>query len=336
MVGVIALGVVLAPQAQAHEAIVTVNCPSGTDADYPSITAALNALNALDLDGPHTIIVKGTCPGRLFIGDGENLSPRGITIAAAEGETAIVEPPAAGAGAGVVVSIGQAQGILLIGLVIRGGAIGLQVFDLSEVDTVGLTIEDNAVRGVDVYGNSMLFFSGQTVIQNNGTVGVRARGGSRVFFLAGGLGFPGAAEVHGHSLWGLTAEAGAVIEVRGPHQFHDNGTAGNATSGGIKISRTSELLVTSNILGNPGFSNNAGPGILVETGSSASLLGATLSNNAGAGAHVQRLSIAELTSPNTFSDNGGSAISCDNSSWIAGDLTGIKPISCINVVKPPK
>ena len=59
VVGVIALGVVLVPQARAAD--VTVNCPPFTGGDYPSIQAALDAL---DLVGPHTITVKGTCQER--------------------------------------------------------------------------------------------------------------------------------------------------------------------------------------------------------------------------------------------------------------------------------
>ncbi len=313
----------------ATAADVNVNCPPfvAGPGEYPNVQAALNAL---DLVGPHTITVKGNCVGRAFIGDGIT-GRRNISIVAAEGETATMEPAAAGQGRGAVIVVCGAQDIYLERLTLRNARFGLQLCDDAEVDTTGLTMENNAAGGVQLSGNSVLFFVDQTVIRNNGESGIQVLGGSRLFifgFTAGG----GVTTVEGHPLWGIQAAPGAMVEIRGPHQIRGNGTAGNPASGGMSL-LGSQALVVSNTLGNPSINNNPGAGIVADTGSSISLTGTTVSDNGGHGIDLQLLSVAKLVSGNSVSGNGGGGIACDESSWAGGNLTGIATLGCAKVKK---
>lgn len=299
----------------------TVTCPPETGGMFSSINQALGALDPFN----HNIIyVSGTCQERVQIGDGIT-GMQNVSITAAPEKTAIIEPPPAGQGRGFVVLVCGSRDIDLSNLVIRNGGIGLQVCDETELDTGNLTIENNTSVGADVYGNSMVFFSDHTVIQNNGQAGVNVRGGSRVFFLHFNAEVDGAL-VQGHSQWGVIASGGSALEFRGGHQVTGNGAA-NTESGGIAGIGTTSLRLFSNPAGSPLISGNAGAGVLAKTGSSVTLLGTTVSDNGGAGVLLRLLSVAELTAPNTLAGNAA-AISCDQSSWVGGDLTGAAPVDC--------
>jgi hypothetical protein len=318
----IALGILLAFPLPAGAQNYTVVCGDlSAPADFHSLN---DALGSLDMAGPHTLTVSGICTERVAIGDG-TFAPSNLAIMAAPGQTATITPGPNGQGKGWVVLIAGAHDIWLDHLIIRGGNIGIQVADASEVDTSNLTIENNGGAGVWVDWNSTFFFSGQTVIRNNGRYGVVANRSLVGFF--GGLQADGTLAtplIEGNSWAGVSATAGSTLTFTGPGVIRNNGTAGIAGSGGINVSLGSVLSVNPSSNLGLEISGNSGPGIFGELGASLSMSSTTISNNAGPGVQIRRLSVAELAGQNTFSHNVGGAVVCDKSSFLAGSTAGIK------------
>lgn len=322
----IALGILLAFPLPAGAQDYTVVCGDpNAQADFHSLN---DAIWSMDMAGPHTLTVSGTCTERVMIGDG-TFAQSNLVIMAAPGKTATITPGPNGQGKGWVVTICGAHDIVLDHLIIRGGNIGLQLCDASEVDANSLTIENNAGAGVLVDWNSTLFLGNQTVIRNNGQYGVIASR-SLVAFFAGvqADGTLAAPLIEGHSLLGVSASVGSTLTFDGAGVIRNNGTAGMAGTGGIKVSLGSALTVYPRSNLGLEISGNAGPGIVGELGASLSINSTTISNNGGPGVQIRRLSVAELAGQNTFSHNVGAAVACDKSSFLAGSTAGIAPIDC--------
>jgi len=87
-------------------------CPGGGPGVYPSINAALSAL---DSQGPNSITVAGTCTENIFLDKRERL-----VIQAAPGQTATIV--AADPSAIVLQTFGS-QGVVLSSLVFQGGGV---------------------------------------------------------------------------------------------------------------------------------------------------------------------------------------------------------------------
>ncbi|HEX6100481.1 MAG TPA: hypothetical protein VF432_29470 [Thermoanaerobaculia bacterium] len=82
-------------------ASVPVGCPGGTPGDLPSITAAVASL---DLDGPHTITVSGTCTENVVLNQRERL---------------VIQGPATIIGPAIAIAIRDGN-VVLRNLVVRG------------------------------------------------------------------------------------------------------------------------------------------------------------------------------------------------------------------------
>jgi hypothetical protein len=54
----------------------------------------------------------------------------------------------------------------------------------------------------------------------------------------------------------------------------------------------------------------------------------TISGNSEEGLHLDRQSVAGFSPPFTIAGNGTASISCDTTSLVFGDLTGVGGISC--------
>jgi len=114
--------------------------------------------------------------------------------------------------------------------------------------------------------------------------------------------------------------------MNGPHQIKNNGTAtaDPTLRGGIRTNRSSLTLFNS-----VQISNNVGPGIRAEFNAGTSVgNNVTVSNNSEEGVRVKRQSVAGFVAPFTVAGNGEASISCDGTSLIFGDLTGIAGINC--------
>ncbi len=294
-------------------------------ADFHSLN---DAIWSMDRAGPHTLTVSGTCQERVMIGDG-TFSQSNLYIKAAPGQNAVITPPPGGQGKGWVMQICGAHEIALERLTITGGNIGIAVCDASHFDSGGLVIENNTTAGVQVGWNSTVFLSDGTVIRNNGWYGVIAdRSNVALYGSIAPDGTVRTVTVEGHSRYGVYAE-GSVFSVVGPVVIRNNGTAGSP-SAGIALTRGSSLHSSPMRDMGSEISGNNAPGIVVDISSTASLNYANISNNGGPGVQIQRLSSAELGPGTTLTGNGGFAVTCDSSSWLVGNLTGVAPLECKN------
>ncbi len=126
------------------------------------------------------------------------------------------------------------------------------------------------------------------------------------------------------------------LTMNGPHQIQNNGTAtaDPTLRGGIRMIRGSLTL-------NNGVqvSNNTGPGIRADQNTGTSVTNITVSNNSEEGVRVGRQSVAGFFPPLAIVGNPVASISCDSTSLIFGDLTGITGTNCNRIERaagPPR
>lgn len=334
---------------------VSVDCNGGG-----SINAALSGL---DLEGPHLIIVTGTCNENVAIADRERL-----TIAAPFGQTATI---VAADPTDNVIFVFRSHSIRLVRLVLSGGSFGLLVLR-SEVQVNGSTMQNNSAAGVAITQMSSLQFAGN-VVQNNGdgiTVNqtsravitggtVQGNAGSGIV-LANGSSAPniGGDTIQNNGGFGvlafhtssfqligstITGNGSAGVQVQETSHgeivaniIRNNGAADPANPGGVGIAEGGEAFIE----GGSDISNNTGPGVLVMThGTLSSLGGNTINNNTAEGINLRRQSVGQFFAADTISGNGGPNLACDTTSLAAGDLTGVTNIKCKEIERelgPPR
>jgi hypothetical protein len=148
-------------------------------------------------------------------------------------------------------------------------------------------VTGNQQGGVSLQENAEISFwngGSQTLIQNNGPVGVTAGFGSQVTFFND-------VEVSGHSGPALDLYANSQGYLFGANNLHNNGTPGDPRSAAIRVDGNSEAFLRGGLL-----SQNAGPAILALVNSSADFTGVS------------------------FSSNTGGVIACDSSAYMVSDL----------------
>ena len=192
-------------------------------------------------------------------------------------------------------------------------------------------------EGILVNNAGSAQFSGRNVIQNNGDVGLQVWGSS--VFIAGSIlpdGTLDATVIGGHARVGVNVVRLGELTMNGPHQIQNNGSAAAdpAVRGGIRVSRSSLDL-----LNGVQISNNTGPGIRADQNTSTTVTNVTISSNSEEGVHVDRQSVAGFSQPLSIVGNGIASISCDTTSLVFGDLTGVAGINCMQIerqVGPPR
>lgn len=314
---------------------VTVDCNMGQ-----SINAALAAL---DLLGPHTITVTGICTERVNI-----LNRERVTIQAPPGQMATIEPTDPGT---VAVFVTQSRDIVLRRLVFHSPDVdglsvlvqnhsqvriiecviennpggGLFVLNQSLVAIRNTTIQNNGFAGAFVQSHSEAAFQGRNTIANNGEIGVQVFDISRATFSRD-------TTITGHTFSGVIVATGSLV--RGAPTVQNNGCTGDPQCSGVIAIRNSTIRFTGGTI-----SNNQGPGIRAEQLIGVGLNNVTFSNNTGEGVQLLRMSVGDFLFANTFSGNGAGSISCDTTSLVVGDLTGVTNINCARVERqlgPPR
>lgn len=168
------------------------------------------------------------------------------------------------------------------GMDLRGGA-KAQLGSLSGPNVIsgnqsgGVSLQETAEA-------SFFNFGSQTLIQNNGPVGVTAGFGSQVTFFD-------EVEISGHSGPALDLYANSQGYLFGANYFHNNGVTGVARSAAIRVDGNSEVFLRGGTV-----SQNVGPGILALVNSSVDLTGVS------------------------FSANSGGVVVCDSSAFMVSDL----------------
>ena len=352
MMWLLAAVVFLLPNA-ALATTVSVDCNAGQ-----SINAALSGL---DLEGPNSILVSGTCHENVVIRDRERLTIVGVPTA-----TIVAADPALN-----VIRVVRSRSISLAALVITGGSFGLRI-QRSEVTADLLTIQNNSFSGVAVTQQSSLQFL-ESVVQNNGGSGVTANLSSRLeaddstiqnnagsgIVLAnssssdiigdtiqnnGGFGViafhtstfqMGGNMITGNGSTGVRVSETSHGEIAG-NTIRNNGAADPSSPGGVMLSEGGEAFID----GGNDISNNTGPGVLVIThGTLSSLGGNTINNNTAEGVNLRRQSVGQFFAADTILGNGAANLACDTTSLAAGDLTGVTNIKCKEIERelgPPR
>lgn len=164
---------------------VTVGCAGGSPGDYPTITAALAAL---DVHGPHTITVSGTCNESVLLDQRERLTIQG--------------PATVIGGVQPAFTIRNAGHILLSDLTTRGLRAAISVENRSSATLTGV-IAENATNGfaLDAFGGASLVLSGGVQLRNSAN-GMRCE--ACVAF------FNGAVVIENNTGIGLVIDSGRV------------------------------------------------------------------------------------------------------------------------------
>jgi hypothetical protein len=311
----------LALSASASASNVSVSCTSPKPGTFPSISAALNALNPA---GPNLITVQGTCKENVFIAYYQRL-----TITSAPGLTAVIENAASPAG--IVLQAFGCRGLVLLNLEIRGGTVGLLVNQASEAVIQNLVVEDNTSDGAVAQVNSTLGVESSKFIHNGGnglTVASMSNAtlatspGETILFARNGLN-------------GIDVDASYLQVNFGTIRVEHNAGAAMAVSNGQLLMFGPISAGVGNVFANNGegidlfdtssarffggnlIENNGEVGLQVVNGSSADFISlilpdgtvsvTTIEGHSGPGANVVRSSAADFNGPHIIRHNGSAS-----------------------------
>ena len=334
----------------AQAANVTVGCP-GSPAGTYDFTSIQDALNAVDLVGPHTITVTGTCTEGVYIQDRRN-----VTIVSAGGYTATVVAPdytdtvyiersqnitlqslvltavePVWSGDVVVANYSQAA---IRGCTITGTSTALWVFGHSTAAINNTTIENNSF-GVYVQDTSRVTFTRRNRIANNADTGVYVIDLSEASFSSSRLadGTELYTTIENHTVNGLLLARNSLAVFGGSvhHKILNTGDPAFPDGAqGIFVTRNSTLRA--NYLE---ISGTYGSGLWVQSGSNAALTNSAISNNMQDGVTILLGASAEFLLANSVTGNGGASVSCDESSLVAvyDVLEGAHEVRCKNIMR---
>jgi hypothetical protein len=364
LIGAGALVLLLVPR-PAGAASVTVGCPGapGGPYDYASLSEAIFGVGP---HGPNVITVEGVChnePNPLIIGFW-NLTviagPAGATIS--RDLTACGGAPTSD-GSRVTLSIIDSQSIVLTGLVVSGGR-GIGITDGSSVNGLALTVQNSLGNGIGVSNSSLSLgmpgsgpFAGMpTVVQDHCGSGISAGTGASValgpgttvqgnsgsgLFAAGDAGLNGGTNVatpiliQNNQLQGVAVNSQGSVNFNGEVIIQNNALAGGqrraaiVSFGGVIGVNSSGLQVV----------DNQGAGIEALTQSTIRLAGpsadpvVTISGNTGPGINLSQMSMAWVTAATSVTGNGAGNVTCDSTSNVFGDDSGILQSKCKAVKK---
>jgi hypothetical protein len=273
-----------------HATNVTVDC-TGAPATFTSINAAMATL---DVTGPHTITVIGTCVESVNVSGRDRMTIQGNNASAG------IQAPSPSAP--FTVNVSSAHGITLKTLTLSGGNRPLFAHNQSELTLLGLTIQGSAGSGLTILDETLVNAGGTNVaqavlVQNNG-IGITIDNASLI-----GNGF---LTVQNNGFTGIDADAATVVllgQRPGPSGMN---VVQNNGGNGVSAHARSKLEFN----GKNTFDGNGANGILVFDGATLDLSGPSgfgpiVSNNLRTGvasifngaAHVGNATIQNNGSP---------------------------------------
>ena len=273
---------------------VNVDCSGSNAQAFHSINAALNTLN---LVGPNTITVSGTCHENVALVQRDRL-----TIQAAVGHVATIENAAAPPVSTLYVA--GSHNIVLNNLVIQGGSPALYISDSSSATLVqNCTVQNSVGDGFDIDGESEVVIQNSTV-KNNSAVGIFISNASQLTFgtyptqriRISGNGFGGGGNGNG----GLEIDGSQVQLNFGVLTVDGNAGAGISMDGG-------RLQLYGGDANSPGLIENNNVGLSMTDAASATLWSAfRIRNNGSTGISVGGAS--SLTLISTVDSDGHNAV----------------------------
>jgi len=179
---------------------------------------------------------------------------------------------------------------------------------------------------------------------NNADIGIQVLNLSVVTISTGA---PGRfTTIQGHNVNGIFVRKQSELQIGNftttPHLITGNGAAcpTDPSCGGIFAENNSTVQVVAGATA----SGNQGSGISVQEGANL-ILGSdlllngpassnnTISNNTGDGVHIRWMSVGDFLTANTIAGNGGSSVSCDNTSLAVGNFSGFSKVGCARVAQ---
>ena len=288
---------------------VNVDCSGSNLQAFHTITAALNTL---DLVGPNTITVSGTCQENVALVQRDRL-----TIQAAAGHVATIENAAAPPVS--TLYIAGSHNIVLSNLVIQGGSPAMYVSDSSSAILMqSCTVQNSLADGLDMDMESQLVIQDST-IKNNSAAGVVIANESQLLLgtyptqriRITGNGFGGG----GNGSGGLEIDGSQVQLNFGVLTVDGNAGAGISMDGG-------RLQLYGGDANTPGVIENNNVGLSMSDAASATLWSAfRIHNNGSTGLSVGGASSVTLVS--TVDAEGHNAVTTiDGHSTVGLVLSG--------------
>jgi hypothetical protein len=295
-------------------ATVNVDCAAGQSLQ--------GAINTLDVVGPHTINVTGTCKENILIDQRDRL-----TIQGPAGGTATLSGATSTAH---VVSVFRSHAIVLRRLVITGGARGVFLRHGSELRIEGSRIEYNTDTGLFPIENSTVLVGGTQAAQ---AVAITYNTGAGIFANGSFITIGGFTTIEDNGGRGVIMQGGRSF-IQGPgNGIRRNGSRGPGF-GGVRLLKGAALDLTG-----VDVSANFGPGVEAEFNAVLFLTNATIANNLEHGVRVLRGAVANIPAGNAILGNGGANLTCDTTGLVVGDLAEITNINCMRVERalgPPR
>lgn len=188
-------------------------------------------------------------------------------------------------------------------------------------------VRNNGGIGIVVYPRGVAIIGGDNFIQNNAGSGVYAAISSAVFMDGG--------TIEGNGQTGVVAEETSHGELFGV-TVRNNGAAHPTARGGVRVGENSGFYLD----GGVNFSNNTGPGVLVEFSSVFTTLGGnTIADNTEDGVKLVRQATGHYYAPDVISGNAGASLLCDSTSLLVGDIGGVGNVRCPRIERelgPPR
>jgi hypothetical protein len=331
---------------------VDVDCSGSNAKVFHSIGAALNAL---DLVGPNTINVAGTCHENVSVTERDRL-----TIQATSGHVATIENAANPAT--ITLFVAGSHNIILDNLIIEGGSPALYVSDASSAVLVQNCIVQNSVAdGLDIDMESELVIQNST-ITNNSAEGVFISNASQMTLAtsptqrivisgngfggggngSGGLAIDGSQVQLNFGVLTISGNAGPGISMDGGRlQFY----GGAADSPGIIENNNTGIsmndVASATLWSAFGIRNNGSTGVSVNGASSITFYSGvdaegknaftTIAGHSTVGLALSQSSAAQMYGPHVVTKNGSAnadpgsrgGISLEGSSLTIGDGTSV-------------
>jgi len=269
LLGVLALFLLLAVSASATS--VKVDC-TGTD---PNAFHTINdALNTLDMVGPHTVTINGNCHENIGFGQ-----RNWITFQAVPGRYATITASNA---ALITFIVSSSHDIVFDHIIFEGGAGGVYVSSNSgPIHFLNCTVQDSTADGLDIDMQSTVHLE-NTTIKNNAGYGIAISNQSqlllgttptqRIRFSgngADGLTVDGSDVQLNYGILTVEGNKGAGISMAGGRlQFYGSGTAVPALIQNNGIGITLDAGASATLWGGFRIHSNGGYGITLNNGSS--------------------------------------------------------------------
>ncbi len=193
--------------------------------------------------------------------------------------------------------------------------------------------------GAFVSEGSRVTLWGRVVVTDNGAYGLYLEDGGNASFIA----FTSSSEevtavvVKNHTSVGVDVAVNSQAAFHGSHRVSVNGSASDPTSAGIRVDGSSHVVLDAgngNYAGGPPrITDNIGPGISADLGSSIDARAAIFRHNAQEGVRVLHNSVAYLGSDSRVAPNAGGPVTCDTTSLVVTNLVSANP-ACPQVEAP--